>query len=134
MPLHTGDPVGIARPLDALDGPVGGARSNAQMLARLPNRLVMRAVDDRLRPPGKRGETASGHQSGRMGRIVLGFRHEILFAMRRCGRRLRPKILNERAAQIDVEELAAVADGQDRLFLGKGMLEDGTVSLFNVYL
>ena len=65
-----------------------------------------------------------------MGRIVLGFRHEILFAMRRCGRRLRPKILNERAAQIDVQELAAVADGQDRLFLGKGMLEDGTVSLF----
>src|SRR5215472_4419535 len=33
MPLHTGDPVGVARPLDALDGPVRGTRSNAQILA-----------------------------------------------------------------------------------------------------
>src|SRR5207244_10697425 len=102
MPLHTGDPVGIARPLDALDGPVGGARSNAQMLARLPNRLVMRAVDERLRPPAKRGETASGHQSGRMGRSVLGFRAEILFATSRCGRRLLPKFRNDRAPPDDL--------------------------------
>src|SRR5947208_16617086 len=123
MQLRAGDPVGTARPLDALEGAVGGARSNAQMLARSPNRLVMRAVDDRWRPPGKRGETASGHQSGRMGRIVLGFRHEILFAMRRCGRRLRPKTLSERAAQTDVAELAAVADRHGQPLPRKGMLE-----------
>src|SRR5881275_767829 len=134
MPLHSGNPVGIARPLHTLDRAVGRARSDAQVLAWLLNRLMVRTVDDRLRAARERSEATSGFQRSWMGRVVrrfwFGFRRKVLFLMSGRGARLGLEVLDERASQMHIEELAAVADGQDRLLFRQSMPEDSAVGFF----
>ena len=134
MPLHTGYPIRIASPLDTFDGSVRGVGSDTQILARLLNRLVVGAVDDRLRTSRKRTQAASRLEYIGVSGVVFGlgiaFRHEIPLPMGRCSASLALEVLNQGATEIDVQELAAIADGQYRLFFSKSMLEDGVVGFF----
>ena len=59
MPLHTYNPVGIASPFDAFNGPVGSTSGHAQVLPGSINRLMMAAIDACLRAAIEFGETAS---------------------------------------------------------------------------
>src|SRR6266849_6565974 len=59
MPLDAHDPIGIAGPFDAFDRAVGRARSDAQILARRRDGLVMRAVDGGLGAPCDGSQTAA---------------------------------------------------------------------------
>src|SRR5215472_6136989 len=133
MPLDTGYPVRITDPLDALNDSVGSTRGNAQILARLLNRLVVGAVYDRLRVFSKGGEVASGLECGRVNGIFFWFRpffrHEVPLPMGRGSAGFHFKVLNQSPTQIDIQELAAIANGQYRLFFGKSVLENRTIRL-----
>src|SRR5258706_4972555 len=92
---------------------------------------MMRAVD--FASPAARDfrqEAAQLERSG-MARIVFRFRREILFSVWRGRAGLGSQILYQGAAQIDIEELATVADGQNRLLFGQGMFQDRAVSGFS---
>src|SRR5258706_14318569 len=89
---------------------------------------MMRAVD--FASPAARDfrqEAAQLEKSG-MARIVFRFQLEILFSMWRGRAGLGSQILYQGAAQIDIEEMATVADGQNRLLFGQGMFQDRAVS------
>src|SRR5690349_17895316 len=135
MPLHTQDPVGIASPLDTFDGPVGSTGSNLQIPARFLNRLMMRAVYDTMRSPRKRAKSASRLEgsgvSGVVFRFGLAIRHEVPLLMGRGGASFCLKVLNQRAPQINVQELAPIANGQDRLSFRKSVFENGTVGFLS---
>src|SRR5215472_14299826 len=106
MPLHTRDPVGIAGPLDTFDGSVGSTGANAQIPARLLNRLMMGAVDDCLGASSKCGKATSRFEHGGVSGIVFWFgralRHEVPFLMGRGGASFFLEILNQCSSQIDI--------------------------------
>src|ERR671925_1941667 len=138
MPLHPRDPVGVARPLDAFDCAVGGVRGDTQIFARLLNRLVVGTVDDRLGAFSECAKTASTLERCGMRGIVfrfgLAFHHQVLLLMSCCGASFGLEVLNQCAAEIDVQELAAIANGQDRLLFSKRMPENGTVGFLSSYV
>ena len=129
MPLDAHDPVGVAGPLDAFDGSVRRMRRNAQIFARLCDGLVVRAVYLRPGVPRNCREPAAGFKGGGVDRVLFGFRRDVLFSMWRPGSGFGAKILDECSPKVNVEKLATVANGENRLFLGERVTEDGSIGL-----
>src|SRR5215467_32212 len=131
MPLHARDPVGVPSPFDAFNRTVRSTRGNAQIPARLLNRLMVRTVDYSLGVSGKRAQAASVLERGSVSGIFFwfwpAFRRQVFLLMGRCCASFDLKILNQRATQVDVQELAAVANSQDRLSFCKSVPQNGTV-------
>src|SRR5215469_13400950 len=89
----------------------------------------MRTVDLRFGSPRKPGQAASRLKASHMPRIVQRFGPQILLAVwdfRVC---LALQVLDQRPAQIDVQKLAAITNGQNRLSFGKSVFKDGAVGL-----
>jgi len=119
MPLNSYDPVGIAGPFDGFDRAVRGIRCDAEVFSRPVDGLVMAAVDMGRRGTGKLRKKAPWGQHGIV--VLIGANgscREIGGSVRNGERAIGPHIrdvLNQGAMEMDVEDLAAITDGQDRL-------------------
>ncbi len=114
MPLDSDDPVGIAGPFDAFDGAVRGVRCDAEFFSRLVDGLVMAAVDMGRSGTDKLREKTSGGQNGVV-LLISTFRssREIGGSMWNGERPIGAhfwNVLNQRALEVDVEDLAAITD------------------------
>src|ERR1700737_1289787 len=130
MPLHSHDPVRVAGPFDGLDGAVRSMRGDLQAFSNTLDGLMVRAIHRRLHGSGNFGE-ATGLLKGRgMNRIVLRLRDDVVLGVRYGRVRLLAQILNQGAAQINVQELAAVANSPDRFFFAESVLQNGAIGVF----
>jgi hypothetical protein len=130
MPLNANHPVSVASPLDSFHGTVIGTRGDSQVPTRRGHRLMMRAVNFTAAAARDCAQAAALLKRRRVARIVFRFRREVFFPVWDGGARLCPQVLYQGAAQIDVQELATVADGQNRLLFGESMFQDGSISGF----
>src|SRR5271155_1826398 len=120
MPLHAYDPVGVARPFDSFNHSIRSVGHDAKISARLEHRLVMRAIHPRAISAGHLRETGTGVQiyvvmwfgTFVTGPFMLDFR--VNFA---------GNILDQRTTEEDVQTLHAVADCEDWLVFGDGVIE-----------
>src|SRR4029077_18630773 len=80
VPLNAYYPVGVAIPFDGFDGAIVCTRSDAQILSRFLDGLVMRTVDAGFGAAGNCLEAAAGFKLGAVDGIVFGFRDDVLFA------------------------------------------------------
>src|SRR5713101_6526715 len=116
MPLNAHDPVRVPSPLDAFHRTVIGMRGNAQVFTRNLDGLMMRTVDFASPAACDCGKAAALLECRRVARIVLRFRYQVLFSVRYACTGLGPQVLDQSAAQIDVQELTTVADSQVSCF------------------
>src|ERR1700676_3407410 len=110
MPLHADDPVRIAGPLERLDGAVGSVRGDLQAFSYALHSLMVRAIHRRLNDTSNFGNTTCRLKGGGMNRVGLRFWHDVVLGMRYGRVCLLTQILNQGAAQINIQELAAVAN------------------------
>jgi len=119
MPLNSYDPIGVTSPFHAFDGAIRCVGSDTELFTGLVNSLVMATVDVRGGRPCQLRENASHSQYGIMS-LVATFSScgEICSPVRNGVPTVWPNIgdvLNQGAFEMDVENLAAVANGQHRL-------------------
>ena len=135
MPLHADDPVFVWLMLDGLDHSIGCNRSNAQAASKIPDGLMMRSVYLSIESAAAMREAASGRElsnfaagldPSRMNGVVV-CRPEPFPAVLDVGVQFAGDILVERAAESNVETLAAIANREDWLAGGKGVLKDGGI-------
>ena len=127
MPLHARDPVGIADPFDGFDDLIGRVRGDAQILAGRENRLVVRAVDANFVCASELREARAGFENGLVMRLwalmagprVLSFGGDFV-----------GNILDESAAEKNVQALRAVANREDGLLFSEGVGQDGEIGGF----
>src|ERR1700675_2115755 len=114
MPLYAHHPVPAALPFYRFDDAIGSAGGHAQSAAGLEDCLVMRAVDLGfaccMRVPGNLSQMSALDAHG-MEAVVSVF---VLIVIDR-GLRLAGDVLQQSAAEVDVQELRAIADRQNRL-------------------
>jgi hypothetical protein len=131
MPLYSDDPIRIASPFDAFDSAIRGPRRYAELFPGFVDGLMMATVDVGHRGTSKPCEQGSRSQNGVVGLITArSSGGEIRTAMSDSLWPSRPNIgdvLNERALQINVENLATIADGQYWLRGTKGVSKNGFV-------
>ena len=120
MPLHA-QHVARAAPADRLDDVVGHRECFDDHAApELVHRLVMDRVDDGVGAAGiELRELGTGHELQRM-EVALVFCD---VPMVECAGYLRTDVLVQRAAERDVDQLAATADAEHRLALADERLE-----------
>src|SRR5271167_1238358 len=120
MPLHAYDPVRVASPFDRFDYAVGSVGYDAKTSARLEHGLVMRAIHAGLICASHLREAGTWVQIDfvmRLGAFVAG--PVVLdFRMNFAG-----DILHQRTAEENVQALHAIADCEDRLLFGDGVIE-----------
>src|SRR5277367_6832515 len=120
MPLHAYDPVGVARPFDSFNHSIRSVGHDAKISARLEHRLVMRAIHPRAISAGHLRETGTGvqiHVVMWFGTFVTG-PFMLDFRVNFAG-----NILDQRTTEEDVQTLHAVADCEDWLVFGDGVIE-----------
>src|SRR6202011_3268986 len=105
MPLNTDDPVRIAGPFDGLDGAVRSMRGDLQAFSNTLDSLMVRAIHRRFNGSGNFGEAASFLKGRGMNRVVRRLRDNVVLGVRYGRIRLLTQILNQGAAQINIEEL-----------------------------
>lgn len=140
--MHADDPVFLRFMFDRFDYAIRCYGGDAQPVAQIPNRLVMRRVDldivvaVTLRKAGYGCElgnfTAGLDPSGVDGVGRIG--GEAFFAVLNAGVQFAGNVLVESAAEADVEALAAITDGQDGFARSKGVFEDGKIGFFPVFV
>src|SRR5579863_7803928 len=125
MPLNAGHAIGVAGPLDCLDHSIRRRRDHSETAPRLENRLVMRAVYLRRVRSGQLREPSARLDPDRMTKIPV-----LLLArwMRYGSLHIRGfvecrNMLNERAAQIDVQALNAIANRKHGLLRAERVFE-----------
>lgn len=127
MPLHAYDPVRIARPFNCFDHAIGRVGHDAQISSRPKHGLVVRAIDADLVAASHLREARTWVE----GDLMMRFRTFVT----RPGV-LDPRvnfagdILHQRTAEEDVETLHAVADCEDGLLFGDGMIEQRKIGAF----
>jgi len=131
MPLHPDDPVRIASPFDRLDRAVGSVRGDLQALSNALHGLMVRAIHRHLNGSGNFRKAARLFKCRRMNGIGLRFWNNVVLGMRYGRIRFLTQILNQGTAQIDIQELAAVANSQDRFFFAKSVLQNGAIGIFS---
>src|ERR1700675_768742 len=131
MPLNTDDPVRIAGPFDGLDGAVRSMRGDLQTFSHALDGLMVRAIHRRFNGSGNFGEAAGLLKGRGMNRVVLRLRDDVVLGVRYGCVGFLTQILNQGAAEIHVQELAAVANGEDRFFFAESVLQNGAVGVFS---
>src|SRR5207245_4083443 len=140
MPLHSDDPVFVRLMLDGFDDAIGSHRGQAKSVPQIPDGLMMRSVHLRIESAiplwqtgcgGKLTEFATKFNPRRVLRI-LRFLWQTVTAVHDIGMQFAGDVLVKRAAQADVEALAAVADGENGFSCGEGVLDDGQVRFLTV--
>ena len=127
--MHAGDPVGGAGPFDGLDDSVRGERGDAQAFGGVEESLMMRTVD-----------LGVGCAAVEVGQARIGFEARGVMRLGRAAGAIAPgvldgrlvfagDVLNQRAAQENVQALDAIADAEDRFVFREGVAEDGEVGL-----
>jgi hypothetical protein len=130
--LNTHHPIGIAGPFDGFNDSVWRAGGNAKSLARLFDRLVVRAVDARFARTSELRKLRSGLKLRGMKRFRRAlFTVPFVLDRRADGAR---DVLDEGAAQKYIQALGAKADGQNRLVFGEGVLQEREISPLAVYV
>src|SRR5260370_6523818 len=128
MPLNADDPVGFAGPLDALDDAVGCIRCHRKFLTGQIDCLVMTAIDFRCGRSIQSGKSTIRYETCSVFGVAFPLsRREICVAV--CQRFWFPcaNVLNQRTLQIDIQALAPVANGSDRVTQSEGTLQDREV-------
>src|SRR5712664_1624742 len=133
MPLNSDDPVGIALPLDAFDDAVGSLGRDAKLFPWFFNRLMMAAVDFSRGRPIQSGKPTRRCETGRVSGVSLPLpRREIGMAVWKCFWFLCTNVLNQRALEMNVENLAAITDGQHRFRCAKRMRENCLIGCVSI--
>ena len=121
MPLHAEDE-GVRRQRDRFYHAVLGEADRNQIACCRPNRLMMERVDADLLRAVNRGEVRIGGE--RYGVTDLVFVDGgVVLAMLDLGRVLVGNVLNQGAAEGDVEHLDASANGEERQVALKGVID-----------
>jgi hypothetical protein len=127
MPLHAGNPVGIAGPLDCFDHAIGRMRHNAEIFSWRQDRLMMGAIDANFAGPGQLRKTRTGLEENG----VMRFRAFVAGpGMLDFGFDFRRDVLHESAAEKHIQALRAVANGEDGFLLFQGMSQDRKIGGF----
>src|SRR5487761_377251 len=134
MPLHPGYPVRIAGPFHRFDHAIRRKSRHAQISSRLANRLMMRAVDLRFESAGDFRHSRIRLKPHGMERLRLTFAPPPCMLARMLARRSQFawNILDKAAAQMDVQNLHSVTNGQHGLAFAKRMFEERHVRALKV--
>src|SRR5712664_1540218 len=132
MPLHAYNPVFMRLMLHGFDHSIGSYCRNAQAVAQIPDGLVMRSIDLDVESAAGFRNAGNGCELGDFAsRLdprgmdgIGGIRREAFFAVLDAGVEFAGDVLVERAAETDVQALAAVANGEHWFARGEGVLED----------
>ena len=127
VPLRAGDPVGIAGPFERFDHAIGRMRHDAKIFSGSEDGLVMRTVDANFVGAGQLRKARTWFERDRMMRFGTGMAGP---RMLNFGGDFRGDVLNQRAAEKNIQTLGAVADGEDRFLLFEGVSENRKVGGF----
>src|SRR5258708_4870106 len=140
MPLHTDHPMFVGFMLDGFDHAVGSNRRNAQAAPKVTDGLMMGSVYLRIESAGTIREAASCCELGELAACLdlrrmdgIGrIRRKSFFAVLDFRVQLAGYVLVEGSAKANVEALAAIADGQNRLARSESVLQDREVRLLPI--
>src|ERR1700730_4216035 len=116
MPLDSDHPIGIAGPLDAFDDSIRSLGGHTKVFAGCIDRLVVAAINPCHRSLIESGQPAVGTEIRLVLAIPLaGAGQEIRGAVRYRAGPLDEDVLNQGALEMNVQNLATIANGQNRL-------------------
>src|ERR1700736_6201634 len=132
MPLHSDDPMFMRLMLDGFDHAIGGDSRNAQAVPKLADGLMMRGVNLDVESALTFGQAGNGRELSEFaatgdpcGMDGIGcIRRKTFLAVLDVGMQFAGDVLIERAAEADVQALAAIANGEDGFAGGEGVLQD----------
>src|SRR6202011_4682276 len=106
-------------------------RGDLQAFSDALDSLMVRAIHRRFNGAGNFGKTASFLKGRGMNRVVPPLRDDVVLGVRYGRMRLLTQMLNQGTAQINIEELGAIANRQDRFFFAESVLQNGAVGVFS---
>src|SRR5260370_6397642 len=139
MPLACAHPVFVRLVLGGFDHAIGGDCGGAQAAAQIPDGLVMRSIDlhvecsvlIRVAGDGRKLSDFSAWVDSRGVYGVGGIGRQAFPAVLNLSVQLAGDVLVETAAEADVEALASIANGKNRLGGGEGVFDDGEIGFFS---
>src|SRR6267154_1096477 len=142
MPLYADDPMFMRLVLDSFDHSIGSKRGDAQATAQIPDGLVVRSIDLDIEPAVTFSKAGNGCKLGDFasrldsrGMYGIGcVRREAFLAVLDASVQFAGNVLVKSTAEADVEALASIANGKNRFGGGEGVVDDGEIGFFAVYV
>ena len=124
VPLYTNNPARSADPFDRFDNSVRSICGYAQPSSGIPNGLVVRAIDTHVGMASQLRQAAvfNAYRMTRAGAVSTG-------SVLDSGVQLARNVLDQAPVQMNIEQLRAVANGQDRLVGSQCVVEQQIVSV-----